>query len=91
MLDKTRKPLFPQLGTKKTFKKSGFFSFGKCRIVTKNVKAETLWDLLTYILLPNIKNSKPFETNKSHSVKKNQKGDPLVSSGFVGYVKKVKK
>ena len=27
---------------------------------------------------------------KSHSAEKNQKGDPLVSAGFVGYVKKVK-
>ena len=27
---------------------------------------------------------------KSHNAEKNQKGDPLVSSGFVGYVKKVK-
>ena len=27
----------------------------------------------------------------SHSAEKNRKGDPLVSSGFVGYVKKVKK
>ena len=38
-------------------------------------KRGTLWALLTYILLQN---------------KKNRKGDPLVSSGFVGYVKKVK-
>ena len=32
-----------------------FFSFGKCRIVPKNVKGGTLWALLTYILLQNIK------------------------------------
>ena len=41
MLDKNRKPLFPQLGTKKTFvfeKNFGCFSFGKCRIVAKNVR-----------------------------------------------------
>ena len=38
-------------------------------------KRGTLWDLLTYILVQDIK--------------KNQKGHPLVSSGFVGYVKKV--
>ena len=47
------------MGTKKNIfyeKKLRFFSFGKCRIVTKNVK-----------------------------------GDPLVSSGFVGYLKKVKR
>ena len=28
---------------------------------------------------------------KSHSAEKNSKGDPLGTSGFVGYVKKVKK
>ena len=32
-----------------------FFSFGKCRIVPKNVKGGTIWALLTYILLQNIK------------------------------------
>ena len=31
-----------------------FFSFGKCRIVPKNVKGWTLWGLLTYIQLQNI-------------------------------------
>ena len=39
-------------------------------------KRGTFWALLTYILLQNIK--------------KIERGDPLVSSGFVGYVKKVK-
>ena len=42
------------------------FSFGKCRIVPKNVKEGTLLDLLTYNLLQNIKklervNKKIFE------------------------------
>ena len=32
-----------------------FFSFRKCRIVPKNVKGGTLWTLLTFILLQNIK------------------------------------
>ena len=32
-----------------------FFSFRKCRIVPKNVKGGTLWALLAYILLQNIK------------------------------------
>ena len=41
------------------------------------------------------RNGDSFETfqnfqKKSHKAKKNQKGGPLVSSGFVGYVKKVK-
>ena len=31
------------------------FSFDKCRIVPKNVKVGTLWDLLAYIQLQNIK------------------------------------
>ena len=68
------------------------------KIVPKNVKEGTLWALLTYILLQNIKklergtlliHQKIFE-KKSHNAKKNRKGDPLVSSGFVGYVKIVK-
>ena len=42
----------------------------------KNVKGGTLWALLTYILL--------------QFITKIEKGDPLVSSGFVGYVKIVK-
>ena len=58
-----------------------------------------LLDLLTYILFQNNKNldEGPFGdmekfSKKSRTVpKKNRKGDPLVSSGFVGYVKKVKK
>ena len=57
-------------------------------------KRGTLLDLLTYILLQNIK--KPLGTlkifRKSHSAeKKIQMGDLSVSSGFVGYVKKTKK
>ena len=70
--------------------------FRKCRIVPKNVKG--LWALLTYILLQNIKklergtllrHLKIFE--KSRTVpKKIERGDPLVSSGFVGYVKRLK-
>ena len=32
-----------------------FFSFRKCRTVSKNVKDGTIWALLTYILLQNIK------------------------------------
>ena len=41
--------------------------------------------LLTYILLQNIK-----KLERGTHALKNRKGDPLVSSGFVGYVKKVK-
>ena len=55
-------------------------------------------DLLTCIPLQNIKKLEggPFGdikkfSKKSHSTeKKIERGDPLVSSGFVGYVKKVK-
>ena len=58
---------------------------------------ETLWDLITYFVakyqktrgghLETLKNAR----KKSHSEQKNRKWDPLVSSGFVGYVKEVKK
>ena len=66
----------------------------------ENCKSGTLWALLTYILLQNIKKTRKgdsFQTiknfrKKSQNVKnKIEKGDPLVSSGFVGYVKIVKK
>ena len=59
-------------------------------------KGGTLWDLLTYILLQNIKklggggllwDLKKFSKKISHSAEKNWKGGPV---GFVGYVKKVK-
>ena len=73
-----------------------FFSFKKCRIVPKNVKVGTLWALLTYILLQNIKKTRKgdsFETlknfrKKSHNAEK--KSNLLISSGFVGYGQKVK-
>ena len=73
-------------------------SFGKCRTVLKNVKEGTLFDFQTCILLQNNKNLKggPFGdikkiSKESHTVpKKNKRGDPLASAGFVGYVKKVK-
>ena len=44
-----------------------FFSFRKCRIVPINVKGGTLWDLITYIQLQNIKKLKrdSFETLKN--------------------------
>ena len=65
----------------------------------KNVEGGTLWALLTYIMSQNIKklergtflrHKKIFEKSRTMS-KKIKRGDPLVSSGFVGYVKKVKK
>ena len=60
-------------------------------------KRGTVWALLTYILLQNIKKlergtllrQKNFEKSLTMP-KKIERGDPLVSSGFVGYVKKVK-
>ena len=67
------------------------FSFGKC-IVPKNVKGTHL-DSLTYIVLQNIKifEGGPFGVIKKISkVARCQKKNPLVSSSFVGYVKKVK-
>ena len=43
----------------------------------KKLKGGTLWDIKKF-------------SKKVAVPKKNQKGDPLVSAGFVGYVKKVK-
>ena len=54
MLDKTRKPLFPQLEAKDSFKKSDFF-FRRMSHSAKKCKRGTLWVLLTYILLQNFK------------------------------------
>ena len=59
----------------------------------KNVKGGTLWALLTYSVAKYQKTRKgdSFETlkifqKKSHNVEKKIESDPLVSSGFVGYV-----
>ena len=49
-----------------------------CCKITKNSKGEPFGDIET------------FSKKKWHSAEKNQKGDPLVSAGFVGYVEKVK-
>ena len=62
-------------------------------------KRGTLRALLTYILLQNIKklergtllrHYKKFSKKVAQSRKKIERGDPLVSSGFVGYVIKLK-
>ena len=61
----------------------------------KKRKRGTLGDLLTYIQLQNIKklewgnHYKVFE-KKSHKAKKTQMRDPLGTSGFVGFLEKVK-
>ena len=63
---------------------------------SEKYKRGTLWALLTYILVQNIKktrNGDSFETLKNFRKKVAQcrkKIDPLVLSGFVGYVKIVK-
>ena len=65
----------------------------------KNVEGGTLWDLLTYIQLQNMKKNRrgdPFETlknfsKKSRTVPKKSKGHPLGTSGFVGFLEKLKK
>ena len=63
-------------------------------------KRGTLLDLLTFILLQNNRklkggtlwdNKKIFEKKVAQCRKKNQKGGPLVSAGFVDYSEKVKK
>ena len=49
-----------------------------CCKITKKLKGGTLWDIKKF-------------SKKSRTVpKKIKRGDPLVSAGFVGYVKKVK-
>ena len=53
------------------------------------------WHTFSCKISKNSKGDDPFGTlknfgKKSHSAEKNQKGDPFVSSGFVGYLKKVK-
>ena len=73
------------------------FFFEKCRIVLKNVKGRPFL-IYKHAFCCKIKNSragpfgyiKKFCKKKSHSAKKNHRGDPLVSSGFVGYLEKVK-
>ena len=97
MLDKTRKPLFPQLVTKNMFlRKNWTFFFRKMSHTVKNVNGGTFWNLLTYILLQNIKKLergtlwRQTKLKKVAQRRKKLKGDPLATSGFVGYVKKIK-
>ena len=72
-----------------------FFFFKKSRIVLENVKGGTLLDLLTNIPLQTIKKLeggtlKSFRKKSRTVLKKIQSGDPLRTSGFVGFLKKVK-
>ena len=77
---------------------SKIFLFWKMSHSAEKRGRVTLFDLKTCILLQNNKKliGGPFGTlknfrEKSRTVpKKNQKGDPLVSAGCVGYVKKIK-
>ena len=94
--------LYPRLEKHKTFflgKKLKFSNIFFSRKISHSAEKcnGVLWNLITYILLINQKTLRgdPFETlknfRKSRTVlKNNRKGDPLVSSGFVGYIKKVK-
>ena len=64
----------------------------QCR---KKLKGGTLWNFPTSILSQNSKKLKggpfgdkrKFRKKKSHSAEKTQRGDPIVSSGFVSYDK----
>ena len=65
-------------------------------IVTKNVEGG-LWAFSTSLQLQNIKKKLKGDPLKTKKIRKNlivpkkiERGDPLVSSGFVGYVKKLK-
>ena len=73
------------------------FFFRKMSHSAKKRKRENLLRLLTYILLQNIKKLKggPFGDIKKYSKKvaqyrKKSKGDPLGTSGFLGFMEKVK-
>ena len=73
-----------------------FFSFRKCRIVPKNVKGGPLGFINIYSVAKYQKTRKgdSFETLKNFrkkSLNAEKKSNLLVSSGFVGYVKKVNK
>ena len=57
----------------------GFINIHSVAKYQKNSKGGLFWDI------------QKFSIKISHSAEKNWKEDPLVSSGFVGYVKKGKK
>ena len=74
-----------------------FFFFGKCRTVPKNVEGGLFLIYKHAFYCKITKNSKgdPLGTLKNFRKKvaqcqKNQNGDPLVPSGFVGYLEIVK-
>ena len=56
----------------------------------KNLKGETFWAFRNFSLLQNIKKLEggPFDKKSRTVPKKIQTEDPIVSSGFVSYVKK---
>ena len=74
---------------------SDFFFFQKMSHRAVKCKRGTLWSLLTYILLQNIKklergtlwDIKNFSKKSRTVPKKIKRGDPSVSAGFVGYDK----
>ena len=81
MLDKTGKWFFPNWEQNKH----------SCRIVPKNVKGGPFGLYYIYSVAKyqkprrgdSFERSKNFQ-KKSHNAEKNEEGDPLVSSGFVG-------
>ena len=96
MLDKTRKPLFPELGTKMKFRT---FSFRKMSHSAEKCKKG---DPLGYVNIHSVakyqktrsgvlsETMKNFRRKVAECRKKIKRGDPLVSSGFVAYVKNKK-
>ena len=100
--ERLKSALYLRLKKRKDFWKKleifDFFSFRKCRKVPKNVKRDPLGFINIYSVAKYQKTRKGdssetlkiFEKSRTMP-KKNRVGDPLVSSGFVGYVKKVKK
>ena len=72
MLDKTRKPLFPQLGKELFWKKFDFFSFGKSRLVPKKRKIN-IHSVAKYQITRRgdpLETLKKFEKNVAHCRKK---------------------
>ena len=97
MLDMTGKSLYPDWEQKNFLKKRIRTSFSqKSRIVPKNEKGDPLGFININFVAKYQKNSKGglFRDIKKFSKKnrllpnKIERGDPLVSSGFLGYVKK---
>ena len=64
--------------------------FRKMSHSAEKCKRGTLWDLLTYLQLQNMKKLEEISKKSRTVPKKIERGTLLVPSGFVGYLEKVK-